>query len=118
MTSGMAKVYHARFSGENVSMSYENLFVILFGIGVAGTIIYWLAYQTGRLHGYRHGLEKGTTLTSRVQHLKGMSDGYVMAIQHTPGQRNEYMNNVLLKMGSITQADVEADRQRRRQLQG
>ncbi len=97
-------------------MSNENLFMVLLGIGAVGAVIYWIAYQTGRLHGYRHGLEKGTTLTSRVQHLQGMSDGYVMALQHTPGQRNEYMNNVLLRTGSITPAANEADRQRRRQL--
>jgi hypothetical protein len=98
-------------------MSNEYIWAAFLGVVIGAIVICWSAYQAGRLHGYRHGLEKGAQLTSQVQHLKGMSDGYVMAIQHTPGQRAEYMNNVLLKAGAITPADIEADRRRRLHLQ-
>lgn len=98
-------------------MSSEHILAAILGIAIVGGVIYWIAYQTGRLHGYHSGLEKGAKLTSQVQHLRGMTDGYVMAMQHTPGQRAEYMNNVLLKVGAITPADIEADRRRRLQLQ-
>lgn len=98
-------------------MSNEHLIAILLAVAIGGAILYWIAYQFGRMHGYHHGLEKGAKGTAQVQHLKGMTDGYVMAIQHTPEQRAEYMNNVLVRTGAITPADVEADRRRRLQLQ-
>lgn len=98
-------------------MRNEQVFFAFLGVVMGGALIYWIAYQFGRLHGYRHGLEKGAQSTSQVQHIRGMTDGYVMAIQHTPEQRSEYLNNVLVKMGAITPADVEADRRRRLQLQ-
>ena len=98
-------------------MSNDHIIAILLAVAIGGAILYWIAYQFGRMHGYHHGLEKGAKSTSQVQHLKGMTDGYVMAIQHTPEQRAEYMNNVLVRTGAITPADVEADRRRRLQLQ-
>lgn len=98
-------------------MSNQLVFAILLAAAIGGTIIYWIAYQFGRLHGYHQGLEQGAKSTSQVQLLRGMTDGYVMSIQHTPEQRAEYMNNVLVRAGAITPADVEADRRRRLQLQ-
>lgn len=98
-------------------MTNETIFALFIGVLIGGAAICWMAYQVGRLHGYYYGLKKGEKSTSQVQHLKGMSDGYVMALQHTPEQRNEYMNNVLLRVGAITPAEIEADRQRRLRLQ-
>lgn len=98
---------------ENISMSNEHLLLTVLVIVVGAIIIYGLGYFSGRLHGYRQGLDKGEKLSGQVQHLKGMSDGYVMALQHTPAQRNEYMNNVLLKIGAMTPAEIETERQRR-----
>lgn len=98
-------------------MPTDQLFATLFGIVVGAAAIYWIAYLTGRLRGYRCGLETGTTLASRVQHMKGMNDGYALALQHTAAQRAEYMNNVLLKTGVMSRADIEAERQRRFRLQ-
>lgn len=98
-------------------MNIDQFLIAFFGIVIGGAAVSWMAYQFGRLRGYHHGLQKGEQSTSQVQHLRGMTDGYVMAIQHTPEQRAEYMNNVLLRTGAITPADVEADRRRRRQLQ-
>ena len=98
-------------------MSNRYALVAVLAVVIGGAVIYWIAYQFGCLHGYRHGLEKGAQNTSQVQHFRGMNDGYVMAIQHTSEQRTEYMNNVLLKTGAITPADVEGDRRRRLQLQ-
>jgi hypothetical protein len=109
-------VYHARFYRHKFYMSNEQILVVLLGVAICGAVIYWVAYQFGRLHGYNLGLENGAQSTSKVQHIKGMTDGYVMAIQHTPEQRAEYMNNVLVRVGAITPADVEADRRRRQQL--
>ncbi len=105
------------FLPTEIFMSNELVFAILLAVAIGGAAIYWIAYQFGRLHGYHLGLEHGAKSTSQVQHLKGMTDGYVMSLQHTPEQRNEYMNNVLVRVGAITPADVEADRQRRLQLQ-
>lgn len=97
-------------------MSNEQLLATFLAIAIGAIVVYWIAYQTGRLHGYHRGLEKGTKLASHAQHQKGMTDGYVMALLHTPGQRTEYRNNVLLKTGAITPGDIEADRRRRFQL--
>ena len=113
MTRGVARLYHALSNEQGKRMNTEQLIVTLLGLAVIGILVYWIGYQSGRMHGYIHGLERGTKLSSQVQHLKGMSDGYVMALQHTPGQRKEFMNNVLLRTGAITHADIEADRKRR-----
>lgn len=110
-------VYHARFTDENISMGNEDLLAVLLGIAFGAIVFYLIGYHTGRLHGYNNGLERGTSLSSPVQHLKGMSDGYLMALQHTPAQRNEYMNNVLLRSGAMTAAEIEADRRRRFHMQ-
>jgi hypothetical protein len=40
-----------------------------------------------------------------------------MALQHTPAQRNEYMNNVLLKIDAMTPAQIEQQRQQRFRIQ-
>jgi hypothetical protein len=98
-------------------MSNVDILASILAVLLAGAIVYWIAYQFGRLHGYHLGLQNGAKATSQVQHLRGMTDGYVMAMQHTPAQRAEYMNNVLLKIGAVTPAEVEADRQRRLELQ-
>lgn len=98
-------------------MGNETVLATLLAAVIASLIIGWIAYQLGRLHGYHYGLQKAEKSTSQVQHLRGMTDGYVMAIQHTPEQRNEYMNNVLLRVGAVTHAEIEADRRRRLQLQ-
>ena len=98
-------------------MSSTQLVIALLAVGLGAIVIYWIAYQTGRLHGYENGMKKGLRLNAQVEHLKGMSDGYVMAMQHTPGQRSEFMHNVLLRTGAITEVDIEADRQRRLRLQ-
>jgi hypothetical protein len=98
-------------------MSIDQFLLVFLGVVIGGAAICWMAYQFGRLHGYHYGLQKGEQSTSQVQHLRGMTDGYVMALQHTPEQRNEYMNNVLLRTGAITPAEVEADRRRRLLLQ-
>jgi hypothetical protein len=105
------------FAGENFLMSNDYLSALFLGAVLGGAIAYWIAYRIGRLHGYHFGLEKGAESAAKVQHLRGMTDGYVMSIQHTPEQRAEYMNNVLLKVGAITPADVEADRRRRLELE-
>jgi hypothetical protein len=98
-------------------MDNAQIFTIVLVIAVGALLVYGLGYVSGRLFGYRQGLDKGKTLSTQVQHLKGMTDGYVMALQHTPAQRNEYMNNVLLRTGAMTPAEIEADRQRRFRIQ-
>lgn len=98
-------------------MSYELVLILLSVLAIATMVLGWLAFQAGRLQGYRSGLEKGTQLSSRAHHIQGMNDGYVMALQHTPGQRSEYMRNVLLKTGALTKQDVEAERRLRFRLQ-
>ena len=98
---------------ENISMNNVQLLCAIAAIVLGAILMYGIGYVSGRLYGYRQGLVKGEKLSGQVQHLKGMTDGYVMALQHTPGQRNEYMNNVLLKIGALTPAEIEAERQRR-----
>jgi hypothetical protein len=98
---------------ENISMSNADIFAAVFVVLIGAIAVYALGYFGGRQHGYRQGLAKGEKLNGQVQHLKGMTDGYVMALQHTPAQRNEYMNNVLLKIGAMTPAEIEARRQSR-----
>ena len=94
-------------------MNNVQILCAIAAIVIGAILMYGIGYVSGRLHGYRQGLVKGEKLSGQVQHLKGMTDGYVMALQHTPGQRNEYMNNVLLKIGALTPAEIEAERQRR-----
>ena len=98
-------------------MSNAQLLTAIFIIVIGAIAVYALGYFSGRQYGYRHGLAKGEKLAGRVQHLKGMTDGYVMALQHTPGQRDEYMNNVLLKTGAMTPAEIEARHQLRFRVQ-
>jgi hypothetical protein len=105
------------FADREFFMSNEYVLTALLFAILGGALVYWVAYQFGRMHGYHLGLEHGAKNTTQVQHIKGMTDGYMMAIQHTPEQRAEYMNNVLVRVGALTPADVEADRQRRLQLQ-
>jgi hypothetical protein len=105
------------FPSEKLSMSYDNVGIILLALAIGTALICWLAFRAGRLHGYRAGLEKGTTLSSRLHHMQGLNDGYVMALQHTPGQRNEYMNNVLLRTGALSQQDIDTERRLRFRLQ-
>lgn len=107
----------AALSAENISMDTAQTFTVVAAILIGAILIYALAYYSGRLHGYREGLDKGKTLSGQVQHLKGMTDGYVMALQHTPAQRNEYMNNVLVRTGAMTSGEIEAERQRRFRMQ-
>lgn len=94
-------------------MSTEQMLITILAVVIGAIVVYFIGYHTGRMHGYQGGLAKGTGLSSTVQHLKGMSDGYVMALQHTAAQRNEYMNNVLLKSGAMSAAEIEAERRRR-----
>ncbi|KRB83871.1 hypothetical protein [Noviherbaspirillum sp. Root189] len=98
-------------------MSSDQLLTTVFVIIISAILVYVAGYYSGRLHGYRQGLDKGETQSGKVQHLKGMTDGYVMALQHTPGQRNEYINNVLLKIGATTPDAIEAERRLRFQMQ-
>ncbi|MFC7516006.1 hypothetical protein ACFQUU_13405 [Herbaspirillum sp. GCM10030257] len=98
-------------------MSSDQLLTTVFVIIISAILVYVAGYYSGRLQGYRQGLDKGETQSGKVQHLKGMTDGYVMALQHTPAQRNEYMNNVLLKIGASTPEAIEAERRRRFQMQ-
>ncbi|HEY0845885.1 MAG TPA: hypothetical protein VGE12_10995 [Noviherbaspirillum sp.] len=98
-------------------MSSEQMLMTILAVVVGAIIVYFIGYHTGRLHGYQSGFEKGVGRSSPVQHLKGMSDGYVMALQHTPAQRSEFMNNVLLKSGAMTAAEIEANRKRRFRMQ-
>lgn len=98
-------------------MSSEQMLITILTVLIGAIVVYIIGYQAGRMHGYQNGLAKGTKLSSPVEHLKGMSDGYVMALQHTPAQRNEYMNNVLLKSGAMTQGEIEAERRRRFHMQ-
>lgn len=98
-------------------MSSEQLLTTLLAVVIGAIVVYVMGYYSGRLIGYRQGLDKGNKLSGRVHHLKGMTDGYVMALQHTPAQRNEYMNNVLIKTGAMTPAEIEAERQRRFRMQ-
>lgn len=93
-------------------MGDGNIPLALLGLLLCGMVLGWFAYQAGRLRGYRYGLEKGTQLVSNVQRLKGVKEGYAMAVRHTSGQRDEYMRNVLLKSGMVTADDVEAQRAR------
>lgn len=97
-------------------MSYDQLLTTVFVIIISAILVYLAGYYSGRLHGYRQGLGKGETQSGKVQHLKGMTDGYVMALQHTPAQRNEYINNVLLKIGAATPDAIDAERRRRFQM--
>lgn len=98
-------------------MSSDQLLTTVFVIIISAILVYVAGYYSGRLHGYRQGLDKAETQSGKVQHLKGMTDGYVMALQHTPAQRNEYINNVLLKIGATTPDAIEAERRRRFQVQ-
>lgn len=102
---------------KNIAMDTAQAFTIALVIVVGALLVYGLGYYSGRLFGYRQGLGKGKLLSGQVQHLKGMTDGYVMALQHTPAQRNEYMNNVLVRTGAMTPAEIEAERQRRFRMQ-
>lgn len=98
-------------------MSSEQVLTTIFVVVTGAIIVYLIGYHSGRLYGYRQGLDKGAKSSGQVHHLKGMTDGYVMALQHTPAQRNEYMNNVLIKTGVMTHAEIEAERQRRFRMQ-
>jgi len=98
-------------------MRIEHVLLTLFVVVIGAIAVYGAGHIGGRLYGYRQGLAKGEKLAGQAQHLKGMTDGYVMALQHTPAQRNEYMNNVLLKIGAVTPAEIEAERQRRFRVQ-
>ena len=98
-------------------MDTAQIFTTAIVIVIGAIVLYGLGYASGRLIGYRQGLEQGKLLSGRVQHLKGMTDGYVMALQHTPAQRNEYMNNVLLQTGAMTPAQIETERRLRFQMQ-
>ncbi|GIZ50232.1 hypothetical protein [Noviherbaspirillum aridicola] len=95
-------------------MHYQDIFALVVLVFIASAFAAWLVFQAGRLNGFRAGLEEGAGRSRKAQHLRGMADGYAMALQHTPAQRDEYMRNVLLKLGTITEADMEADRARRR----
>jgi hypothetical protein len=90
---------------------------ILMIVVIFTLVAYGVGYLSGRLHGYHQGLDKGNASSGKVNHLKGMTDGYVMALQHTPAQRNEYMNNVLLKINAMTPAQIEQQRQQRFRIQ-
>jgi len=94
-------------------MDTAQAFTVALVILVGAILVFGMGYFGGRLLGYRLGLEKGKTLSGRVEHLKGMSDGYVMSLHHTPAQRDEYMNNVLLRTGAITAQQLQDERQRR-----
>lgn len=96
-------------------MHYQDIFAAVVVIVIGCACLAWIVFQAGRLNGYRCGVEDGARRAVKAQHLRGMTDGYVMALQHTPGQRAEYMNNVLLKIGALSEADIEADRRRRRE---
>lgn len=98
-------------------MSSEQIAMTILAVVISAIVVYIIGYQTGRMHGYQSGFAKGARQSSPVEHLKGMSDGYVMALQHTPAQRNEYMNNVLLRSGAMTKAEIEAERRRRFHMQ-
>ena len=98
---------------ENIFMNNAQILAAAFVILIGAIAVYSVGYFSGRQYGYRQGLAKGEKLSGQVRHLKGVTDGYVLALQHTPEQRNEYMNNVLLKIGAMTPAEVEAQRQRR-----
>lgn len=102
---------------KNIAMDTAQAFTIALAILAGALVVYGLGYFSGQLFGYRNGLDKGKLLAGQVQHLKGMTDGYVMALQHTPAQRNEYMNNVLVRTGAMTPAEIEAERQRRFRMQ-
>jgi hypothetical protein len=94
-----------------------NTLQILMIVVIFMLVAYGVGYFSGRLHGYHQGLDKGDKSSGKVHHLKGMTDGYVMALQHTPAQRNEYMNNVLLKIDAMTPAQIEQQRQQRFRIQ-
>lgn len=113
MTHGSAADSMCALQMENILMSNASILATVFVILIGALAIYALGYFGGRQYGYRQGLAKGEKLSGQVQHLKGVTDGYVMALQHTPDQRNEYMNNVLLKIGAMTPAEIEVRRQRR-----
>ena len=95
-------------------MHYQDIFAAVVVIAIGIVFMGWLAFQAGRLNGYRAGVEEARGRTLKSQHLRGMRDGYVMALQHTAQQRDEYLRNVLLQVGAVTEADIEADRRRRR----
>ena len=117
MTRAATRCSMRALHSENIAMSFEQVLMTLFVVVIGAVAIYGIGYFSGRLHGYRDGLTNGEKSSGQVQHLKGMTDGYVMALQHTPAQRNEYMNNVLLKIGAVTPAEIEAERQRRFRVQ-
>lgn len=98
-------------------MSGNQLLATVFVIIISAILVYLAGYCSGRMHGYRQGLDKQEKQSGKVHHLKGMTDGYVMALQHTPAQRNEYINNVLLKIGATTPEAIESERRRRFQIQ-
>ena len=95
-------------------MHYQDIFAAVVVIVAGCAFMAWLVFQAGRLSGYRAGIEHGAGRASKTQHLRGMADGYAMALQHTPALRDEYLRNVLLKTGAVSEADIEADRRRRR----
>lgn len=101
------------FFRRDLFMHYQDILALVFVIVFAGALFAWIIFQAGRLNGFRSGVEEGAKRASKTQHLRGMTDGYVMALQHTPGQRDEYMRNVLLKIGAVTEADVSKERERR-----
>lgn len=113
MTHGATQDSMSALQRENIFMGNADIMAAVFVVFIGAIAIYALGYFGGRQYGYRQGLANGEKLSGQVQHLRGVTDGYVLALQHTPAQRNEYMNNVLLKIGAITPAEIEARRQRR-----
>ncbi|HEY8606088.1 MAG TPA: hypothetical protein VIM12_03100 [Noviherbaspirillum sp.] len=91
-------------------MHQNDIFAALVFITLASAVIAWIVFQAGRLNGYQNGVEEGLKRNAKMQHLRGMTDGYTMALRHTPGQRNEYVTNVLLKSAATSQSDTEAGR--------
>lgn len=102
---------------ENIFMNSNQLLATVFVIIISAILVYFAGYYSGRMHGYRQGFDKQEKQSGKVHHLKGMTDGYVMALQHTPAQRNEYINNVLLKIGAVTPDAIEAERRLRFRMQ-
>lgn len=94
-------------------MLYQDIFAAIAVIVIGAALMAWLVFQAGRLNGYRAGMEDGSNRKAKSQHLRAMADGYVMALQHTAAQRDEYLRNVLLRIGAVTEADIQADRRRR-----
>lgn len=117
MTAAVVPCNIGAFPPANNVMSPDHLLALLLIVAVCVIAVFCAGYFSGRMNGYQRGFDKAKKLSGQVQHLQGMSDGYVMALQHTPAQRNEYMNNVLVKTGVLTPADIEAERQRRFRMQ-